>query len=144
MSFETMIDYGGTGWRVDTEIDAIQATGPICRRFQFSGPSNTLNFDKTVVLTSEYPEGSFGNIDRSLVPPNTLVVGRGWSLQNQTSLPGYVLDKFPLPIVSSKGINDKIATQLILCMNRKSRRKYGIISKQYRLETTHIRFTLMT
>lgn len=30
LSFETMIDYGGTGWRVDTEIDAIQATGPIC------------------------------------------------------------------------------------------------------------------
>ncbi|KAH8685358.1 Six-hairpin glycosidase-like protein [Tricladium varicosporioides] len=78
LSFETMIDYGGTGWRVDTEIDAIQATGPI------------------FVLTSEYPTGSFSNIDRSLVPPNTLVVGRGWSLQNQTSLPGYVLEKFPL------------------------------------------------
>ena len=31
MTFETMIDHGGTGWRVDTEIDAIQATGPICR-----------------------------------------------------------------------------------------------------------------
>ena len=30
MTFETMIQYGGTGWRVDTEIDAIQATGPIC------------------------------------------------------------------------------------------------------------------
>jgi hypothetical protein len=30
MNFETMIDYGGTCWRVDTEIDAIQATGPIC------------------------------------------------------------------------------------------------------------------
>jgi hypothetical protein len=28
--FDTMIDFGGTGWRVDTEIDAIQATGPIC------------------------------------------------------------------------------------------------------------------
>ncbi|KAJ5640999.1 Six-hairpin glycosidase-like protein [Penicillium herquei] len=78
LSFETMIDYGGTGWRVDTEIDAIQATGPI------------------FVLTSDYPEGSFANIDRSLVPPNTLVLGRGWSLQNQTSLPGYVLDKFPI------------------------------------------------
>lgn len=54
----------------------------------------------TVVLTSEYPAGSFANIDRSLVPPNTLVVGRGWSLQNQTSLPAFVLEKFPLPIVS--------------------------------------------
>ncbi|KAJ5919313.1 hypothetical protein N7466_010256 [Penicillium verhagenii] len=78
LSFETMIDYGGTGWRVDTEIDAIQATGPI------------------FVLTSEYPTGSFANIDTELVPPNTLILGRGWSLQNQTSLPGYVLDEFPL------------------------------------------------
>lgn len=52
-----------------------------------------------VVLTSEYPAGSFSNIDRSLMPPNTLVVGRGWSLKNQTSLPGYVLDKFPLNFV---------------------------------------------
>lgn len=31
MSFETMVDRGGTGWRVDTEIDGIQATGPICK-----------------------------------------------------------------------------------------------------------------
>lgn len=31
LSFETLIDRGGTGWRVDTEIDAIQATGPICK-----------------------------------------------------------------------------------------------------------------
>lgn len=30
LTFEAMIDYGGTGWRVDMEIDAIQATGPIC------------------------------------------------------------------------------------------------------------------
>lgn len=59
-----------------------------------------LTFISTIVLTSEYPDGSFANIDRSLVPPNTLVVGRGWSLQNQTSLPGYVLDKFPLKVVS--------------------------------------------
>ncbi|KAH7129839.1 catalytic activity: RhaA is able to hydrolyze alpha-1 [Dactylonectria estremocensis] len=80
LSFETMIDFGGTGWRLDTEIDAIQATGPI------------------FVLTSEYPEGTFANIDRDLVPPNTLVLGRGWSLQNQTSLPGFVLQKFPLNI----------------------------------------------
>lgn len=33
LAFDTMIDYGGTGWRVDTEIDAIQATGPI-RKYQ--------------------------------------------------------------------------------------------------------------
>lgn len=31
LTFETMIDFGGVGWRVDTEIDAIQASGPLCR-----------------------------------------------------------------------------------------------------------------
>ena len=94
-----MIDFGGVGWRVDTEIDAIQATGPIC---ELPNPPRTyfriLTFSR-VVLTSEYPAGSFANIDRELLPPNTLVLGRGWSLQNQTSLPGFVLDKFPLKMV---------------------------------------------
>lgn len=28
LSFETKIDYGGVGWRVETEIDVIQASGP--------------------------------------------------------------------------------------------------------------------
>jgi hypothetical protein len=108
LTFEAMIDYGGTGWRVDTEIDAIQATGPICM-----SPSPILPFFHSlklfpaVVLTSEYPEGSFANIDRSLGPPNTLVLGRGWSLQNQTSLPGYVLDKFPLKVVSIPGFQNQ-------------------------------------
>lgn len=97
LSFETMIDHGGTGWRVDTEIDAIQATGPICK--YTTNPHTTGHISNPlilVVLTSEYPTGSFANIDKTLLPPNTLVLGRGWSLQNQTSLPGYILDKFPL------------------------------------------------
>jgi hypothetical protein len=28
LSFEAMIDYGGVGWRVDTEVDNIYAEGP--------------------------------------------------------------------------------------------------------------------
>lgn len=51
----------------------------------------------SVVLTSNYPEGSFVNYNTSLVPPNTLVLGRGWSLQNQTTLTGYKLDTFDIP-----------------------------------------------
>lgn len=62
----------------------------------FSGNNADFNL---VVLTSEYPDGSFANTDHELLPPNTLVLGRGWSLQNQTSLPGFVLDKFPLQMV---------------------------------------------
>lgn len=76
LAFETKIDHGGVGWRLDTEIDAIQATGPI------------------LLLTSDYPEGSFANPD---FPPNTLVLGTGWSLQSQISLPGFTLDTFALP-----------------------------------------------
>lgn len=76
LSFETQIVYGGVGWRLDTEIDAIQASGPI------------------LVLTSEYPEGSFVNPD---YPANSLVIGTGWSLQSQISLPGFTLDTFKLP-----------------------------------------------
>lgn len=49
-----------------------------------------------MVLTSNYPEGSFANYNRSLVPPNSLVLGRGWSLQNQTTLTGFHLDTFPI------------------------------------------------
>ncbi|KWU43435.1 hypothetical protein RHOSPDRAFT_35040 [Rhodotorula sp. JG-1b] len=79
LSFETMIDYGGVGWRLDTEIDNIWAEGPY------------------LVLTSSYSEGSFVNYNTSLVPPNTLVLGRGWSLQNQTTLTGYKLDTFEIP-----------------------------------------------
>ncbi|GAA6024212.1 hypothetical protein JCM8202_003539 [Rhodotorula sphaerocarpa] len=78
LSYDTMIDYGGVGWRLDTEIDNIWASGPY------------------LVLTSDYPEGSFDNYNRSLVPPNSLVLGRGWSLQNQTTLTGYHLATFPI------------------------------------------------
>ncbi|EPQ31311.1 uncharacterized protein PFL1_01496 [Pseudozyma flocculosa PF-1] len=78
LEFDAKIDYGGLGWRLDGQIDAIQANGPY------------------LVLNSNYPEGSFANYDRQLVPPNTLVLGTGFSLQNQTSLPGYVLDRFPI------------------------------------------------
>lgn len=28
LSYDTMIDYGGVGWRLDTEIDNIWASGP--------------------------------------------------------------------------------------------------------------------
>ncbi|BGP29034.1 hypothetical protein JCM10296v2_000770 [Rhodotorula toruloides] len=77
LAFEANIDYAGVGWRLDTEIVNIFAEGPY------------------LVLTSNYPEGSFP-YNHSLVPPNTLVLGRGWSLQNQTTLTGWHLDSFPV------------------------------------------------
>ncbi|KAJ5945950.1 hypothetical protein N7454_002789 [Penicillium verhagenii] len=46
LSFDTMIDHGGTGWRVDTEIEAIQATGLI------------------FILTNETEHGKFQTICR--------------------------------------------------------------------------------
>ncbi|KAK4046903.1 hypothetical protein OIO90_006411 [Microbotryomycetes sp. JL221] len=68
MSFESMIEHGALGWRLDTEVDNIWAEGPL------------------FVLTSNYPAGSFANINQTLFPPNSLVLGRGWLLQNQTTL----------------------------------------------------------
>ncbi|ORY82403.1 Six-hairpin glycosidase-like protein [Leucosporidium creatinivorum] len=93
LSFETMIDYGGVGWRLDTEVDNIWAEGPI------------------LVLSSNYPEGSFVNYNTSLLPPNTLVLGRGWALQNQTTLSGWHLDSFPVPFDVTEKEWHEIATE---------------------------------
>ncbi|KAK4051647.1 hypothetical protein OIV83_002787 [Microbotryomycetes sp. JL201] len=79
MSFESMIEHGALGWRLDTEVDNIWAEGPL------------------FVLTSNYPAGSFANINQTLFPPNSLVLGRGWLLQNQTTLANaWHLDTFKL------------------------------------------------
>ncbi|EED17658.1 hypothetical protein TSTA_114670 [Talaromyces stipitatus ATCC 10500] len=42
VKFEAMIDYGGTGWRMGTEINATQATGPIYQTHYWRGYSTAL------------------------------------------------------------------------------------------------------
>lgn len=108
LSFKTKIDYGGVGWRLDTEIDALQATGPHRALPSFSRKFLTLLTQSLVILTSEYPAGSFVNYNHTLMAPNTLILGSGGSLQNQTTLPGYTLGYFPLDFVSTSTRNSSL------------------------------------
>ncbi|KAK8253209.1 Six-hairpin glycosidase-like protein [Phyllosticta capitalensis] len=78
MTFSTKIARGGTGWRVAA---AVGGYGPY------------------LVLTSEYPEGTFLNTNRSLLPPNTLVTGFGYSLVNQTTLTTGPVVQYPVDLV---------------------------------------------
>lgn len=92
MSFKTKIVRGGTGWRV--------ATSPA-------------SFGPSFLLTSEYPEHStFLNTNRTLVPPNTLAVGYGWNLVNQTSLPTGEVSYFPLGFNVTEGQWIDISTRI--------------------------------
>lgn len=76
LSFRSKIVRGGTGWKVASGVGGY---GPY------------------FVLTSEYPsESTFLNTNHTLVPPNTLVVGYGFNLVNQTSLTTGAIKHFPL------------------------------------------------
>lgn len=76
LSFMTKIVRGGTGWRV---LSSSIRSGPY------------------LVLTSNYPnDTTFVNVDRSLLPPNTLIVGNGPSLINQTLLPTSANQYYPV------------------------------------------------
>ncbi|KAL4920615.1 Six-hairpin glycosidase-like protein [Aspergillus aurantiobrunneus] len=92
MSFQTKILRGGTGWRV--------ATSPA-------------GFGLTLLLTSEYPSKStFLNTNRTVVPPNTLAVGYGFNLVNQTSLPSGRVSYYPLSSGVREGEWMNISTRI--------------------------------
>ncbi|KAL4795807.1 Six-hairpin glycosidase-like protein [Aspergillus venezuelensis] len=83
MSFKSKIVRGGTGWRVAV---------------------STMSFGPTFLLTSEYPEHStFLNTNTTLVPRNTLLVGYGWSLVNQTSLETGKVSYYPMDFDVKEG-----------------------------------------
>ncbi|KAM0789680.1 hypothetical protein ACM66B_006542 [Microbotryomycetes sp. NB124-2] len=92
-SMAGQIEHGALGWRLDTEVDNIWAEGPL------------------FVLTSNYPAGSFANINQTLYPPNSLVLGRGWLLQNQTTLTNaWHLDTFKLDFDVAENVWHNIET----------------------------------
>ncbi|RAK75976.1 putative alpha-L-rhamnosidase C [Aspergillus fijiensis CBS 313.89] len=77
LTFDTKIVRGGSGWKVAAGVGGYGAY---------------------FVLTSEYPSDStFVNVNRTVVPPNTLAVGYGWNLVNQTSLTSGKVNHYPLP-----------------------------------------------
>lgn len=76
LEFMTKIVRGGTGWRV---------LSPSIR----DGPY--------LILTSDYPSDStFVNVDTTLLPANTLVVGNGPNIINQTLLPTSANQYYPV------------------------------------------------
>ncbi|KAL4901686.1 hypothetical protein BDW74DRAFT_181693 [Aspergillus multicolor] len=92
ISFTTKILRGGTGWRVATSLQG---------------------FGLTLLLTSEYPEDStFLNTNRTLVPPNTLAVGYGFNIVNQTSLITGKVNYYPLDIDIKEGEWMRIVTSI--------------------------------
>lgn len=91
LTFSTKIARGGTGWRVAA---GLKGYGPY------------------FVLTSEYPEGTFFNTNRTLVPPNTLIANFGWSLVNQTTLTTGSNVQYPVPFDVKEGAWYNISTTI--------------------------------
>lgn len=92
LEFMTKIVRGGTGWRI---ASAAQPYGPY------------------FVLTSTYPEDTaFLNINRTLLPPNTLLFNSGWNLVNQTTLPTPANQQYPLKVSMTEDKWYKISTSI--------------------------------
>ncbi|KAL3254418.1 hypothetical protein ABHI18_008952 [Aspergillus niger] len=92
MTFQTKIVRGGTGWKVAAGVGG---------------------FGPYFVLTSEYPVGStFVNTNRTIVPPNSLAVGYGWNLVNQTSLTTGKVNHYSLPFNIKEGQWYEVSTSI--------------------------------
>ncbi|KAJ5605310.1 glycoside hydrolase family 78 protein [Penicillium lagena] len=77
MSFESKIVRGGTGWAISQPIG---------------------NTGVLLLLISNLPQNtSIANTNRTLTPPNSLVVASGWGFVNQTTLDSQAIGNFPLP-----------------------------------------------
>ncbi|KAL4930987.1 putative alpha-L-rhamnosidase C [Aspergillus undulatus] len=92
MTFKTKIVRGGTGWRVAT---------------------SATSFGPTFLLTSEYPpDATFLNTNRTLVPSNTLAVGFGHNIVNNTSLESGRVSYYELPFNVKEGQWFSISTSI--------------------------------
>lgn len=92
LTFATKITRGGTGWRV---------------------AAGTVPFGPVFYLTSEYPEATtYVNVNRTLMPPNTLVFNYGWSIVNQTTLEVPDPQYFPLNRTVKENVWYNISTTI--------------------------------
>ncbi|CAD0055445.1 unnamed protein product [Aureobasidium pullulans] len=85
LTFSANIKRGGLGWTmaypVSSRVGGVQ-----------------LN------LVGNYPEATtYANVNKTLLPPNTVVLGYGFSLVNQTTLDSYYLDSFKVPFDVKEG-----------------------------------------
>jgi hypothetical protein len=91
MSFSTKVVRGGTGWRI---------------------ASGVLGFGPSFVLTSDYPDSTFLNTNRTVVPANKLAVAYGYNLVNQTSLVGGPVSYYSLPFKIEEGKWLRVSTKI--------------------------------
>lgn len=83
--FLTKIRRGGAGWSMAYGVSS-----------RFGGIQ--LN------LVGNYPEATtFANVNRTLLPPNSIVLGYGYDFVNQTTLTSYYLDVFEIPFSIVEG-----------------------------------------
>ncbi|EOD51596.1 putative alpha-l-rhamnosidase protein [Neofusicoccum parvum UCRNP2] len=91
LRFSTKIVRGGTGWRIATGLKG---------------------YGQYIVLTSEYPEGTFLNTNRTLLPPNSLVTNFGWSIVNQTTLITGPTIQYSVPFAVKEGEWYEVSTTI--------------------------------
>lgn len=85
LTFSAKIQRGGIGWTM---------AYPVSTRFG----GLQLN------LAGNYPESTtFGNVNKTLLPPNTVSLAYGFNLVNQTTLTSYYLDNFKVPFQVKEG-----------------------------------------
>ncbi|KAJ5631683.1 uncharacterized protein N7484_011783 [Penicillium longicatenatum] len=78
LQFETSIERAGLWWSVAQPV----------------GVGNAIQ----LLLVGELPETStFANTNRSLTPPNSILLAYGYGFVNQTTLESYLLDTFTIP-----------------------------------------------
>ncbi|KAH0282787.1 Six-hairpin glycosidase [Aureobasidium namibiae CBS 147.97] len=85
LTFSTKIQRGSLGWAMAYPVAS--RTGGI-----------QLN------LVGDYPAATtYSNVNRTLLPANSVVLGFGFSLVNQTTVPSYYLDTFEVPFDVKEG-----------------------------------------
>ncbi|OOQ84388.1 glycoside [Penicillium brasilianum] len=93
MTFSSKIVRGGTGWSIS---QAVSGTGLL------------------LLLVSNLPdETTFVNTNKTLTPPNSIVVASGYGLVNQTTLDSQLVGKFPVSVDIKEGEWYKISTTLL-------------------------------
>lgn len=85
LTFSAKIQRGGLGWTM---------AYPVATRWG----GIQLN------LVGNYPESTtFANVNRTLLPPNSVALAYGFNLVNQTTLTSYYLDNFKVPFQVKEG-----------------------------------------
>ncbi|KAJ5682304.1 glycoside hydrolase family 78 protein [Penicillium macrosclerotiorum] len=93
LTFSSKIVRGGTGWSI---AQPIGGTGIL------------------LLLVSNLPnETSYANTNRTLTPPNSVVVAAGWGFVNQTTLDSQAVGSFPVPFTIEEEKWYEISTTLL-------------------------------